>query len=90
MMDEYQGEEYVQELWWNEYLERERKRMAYEDGKAEGETIGRLNGYNERNYEIAIKMLKEHEPIEKINIFTSIPLKELSKLSRNKSILSEK
>ena len=81
-MDEYQKEEYVQELWWNEYLERERKRMAYEDGKTEG--------YNERNYEIAIKMLKEHEPIEKINILTSIPLKELSKLSRNKSILSEK
>ena len=77
------------ELWWNDYLVNERKKIAYEDGYAEGETIGYSKGETNNRYKIALKMLDANEPIEKINLFTEIPLEELKTMKKNGSTLQK-
>jgi len=91
---------YGQEYWLNDFLYKQELNMKFDEGISigynngfaegkttgfsEGKTTGFSEGESKRNYEIAMKMLKENVSLEKINSFTDIPVKELKKI--NKSI----
>ncbi|UCH96559.1 MAG: Rpn family recombination-promoting nuclease/putative transposase, partial [Candidatus Aminicenantes bacterium] len=49
---------------------------SYEEGKADGKAEGR----NERDIEIALKMKKMEEPLEKISDYTGLSIEEIEKL----------
>lgn len=56
------------------------KDQFYRDGIREGREEGREEGYKENNLEIAKKMLKANESVDKIMLYTSLSEKELAKL----------
>lgn len=58
----------------------------YNDGKAEGRAAGKAEGIVEGIAEgrgsVAVKMIKEHLPVELIQKMTEMPLSSLEKLSK--------
>lgn len=77
-MDKFNKELYGQEYWLNDVLYRTELKKEYNEGK--------LTGLNERNYEIALKMLENNKSLEEINSYTDIPIKELNKLKKSSKI----
>jgi len=53
---------------------------SYEEGKAEGIVEGEIEGRDKRNIEIALKMKKMGEPLEKISGYTDLSIEEINKL----------
>jgi predicted transposase/invertase (TIGR01784 family) len=54
---------------------------SYEEGKVEGIVEGKAEGRNERDIEIALKMKKMGEPLEKISLITGLSIEEINKLN---------
>ena len=53
---------------------------AKRDGIEQGIKQGKIEGINQRNIEIAKKMLKENEPIDKIILYTNLTVKGIEDL----------
>ena len=56
---------------------------ATEEGRAEGEKIGEARGEKQSKIEMAKKMLKAGESIEKIVIYTELPREEIERLQNS-------
>ncbi len=56
---------------------------ATEEGRAEGEKIGEAKGEKQSKIEMAKKMLKAGESIEKIVIYTELPKKEIERIQNS-------
>jgi predicted transposase/invertase (TIGR01784 family) len=55
-------------------------RIGMEQGREQGREEGREQGIDQRNIEIAKKMLEENEHIDKIILYTSLSKEEIEKL----------
>jgi predicted transposase/invertase (TIGR01784 family) len=53
---------------------------SYEEGKVEGRAEGKAEGILEGKIEIALKMKKMGEPLEKISSYTGLSIEEINKL----------
>ena len=53
---------------------------SYEEGKYEGKIEGKIEGRDERNIEIALKMMKRGESAEKISEYTDLSIEEINQL----------
>ena len=86
-MEKFQSEEYVQELYWNDYVVKARERQAKEDGFNDGFNDGFDNGkdigYNERNYEVARNLILNDVSTNIIVKSTGLSLKEINKLKKS-------
>ena len=56
---------------------------ATEEGRAEGEKIGEAKGEKQSKIEMAKKMLKAGESIEKIVIYTELPREEIERIQNS-------
>ena len=56
---------------------------ATEEGRAEGEKIGEARGEKQSKIEMAKKMLKAGESIEKIVIYTELPREEIERIQNS-------
>ena len=82
-MEKFQSEEYVQELYWNDYVVKARERQAKEDGFNDGFDNGKDIGYNERNYEVARNLILNDVSTNIIVKSTGLSLKEINKLKKS-------
>jgi predicted transposase/invertase (TIGR01784 family) len=73
----------VYQSYWDQ-VSREKTLMhdKYIEGLAEGEARGETRGIEKRNVEIAVNMLKDNEPLEKITRFTGLSEQDMAKLKR--------
>lgn len=79
-MRKLNGVLYGQDYWIDEVFYNTKLARSEEKGFNDGKAVGFNDGINERNYEIAKKMIQENEPIDKIKLFTDLPIKEINKL----------
>lgn len=82
-MKGFKNKKYVQKYWIEEVMRRTEKSMSYDEGKEVGFNNGFNEGETNKQYEIAKKMVKENEPIDKIKLFTDLPTKEINKLVKS-------
>jgi len=75
--------DYVQDYSAQEKLIRSNLQDAKEEGIALGRASGLAEGEKNKQLEIAKIMLHSNEPLEKISLFTNLPIEELKNLQEN-------
>ena len=88
-METFNNELYGTEYWLTDWLYRKELESKFDNGYSKGESAGYSKGETNKQYKIALKMLDANEPIEKINLFTEIPLEELKTMKKNGSTLQK-
>jgi len=88
-METFNKEIYGTEYWLTDWLYRKELETKFDDGYSKGESVGYSKGETNNRYKIALKMLDANEPIEKINLFTEIPLEELKTMNKSGSTLQQ-
>ena len=58
-------------------------RSNLQDAKEEGIALGHAEGEKNKQLEIAKIMLNSNEPLEKVSLFTNLPIEELKNLQEN-------
>ena len=54
-----------------------------EEGRAEGRIEGKAEGRTERSEEIATRMLRDNEPLTKIENYTNVARERLSEIAKS-------
>ena len=75
--------DYVQDYSAQEKLIRSNLQDAKEEGIALGRASGLAEGEKNKQLEIAKIMLNSNEPLEKVSLFTNLPIEELKNLQEN-------
>ena len=75
--------DYVQDYSAQEKLIRSNLQDAKEEGIALGRASGLAEGEKNKQLEIAKIMLHSNEPLEKVSLFTNLPIEELKNLQEN-------
>ena len=79
-LDTYSQDEEVIALYSKYSKEELERKKLINEAKRDGIEQGKVEGINQRNIEIAKKMLKENEKIDKIILYTNLTVKEIEDL----------